>query len=49
MIAQLFVFLLCLDTALVAVGLTKKRNMWPFIVFYWILLTIKNCCDLAGV
>lgn len=49
MIAQLFVFLLCLDAALVAVGLAKKRNMWPFIVLYWILLTIKNCCDLAGV
>ena len=48
MIAQLFVFLLCLDAALVAVGLTKKRNMWPFIVFYWILLTIKNAVDYFG-
>ena len=49
MIAQFFVLLLYLDAAVVAAGLIKKRNMWPFIVLYWILLTIKNCCDLAGV
>ena len=28
-----------------------KRNhsiMWGFIVAYWVVLTIKNVCDLAG-
>ena len=28
-----------------------KRNhsvMWVFIVAYWVVLTIKNVCDLAG-
>lgn len=49
MVSQFFVFLLCLDAAFVAAGLMKKRNMWAFIVLYWILLTIKNCCDLTGV
>ena len=48
MIAQFFVLLLCLDAAVVAAGLIKKRNMWPFIVLYWILLTIKNAVDYFG-
>lgn len=49
MISQLFVFLLMLDALTVAVGLAKKKNMWAFIVCYWILLTAKNVCDLMGV
>ena len=46
MMAQFFIILLCLDALIVAVGLAKKKNMWAFIVAYWVLLTVKNVCDL---
>ena len=48
MLAQFFIVLLMLDALIVAVGLAKKRNMWPFIIGYWCILTIKNLCDLMG-
>lgn len=43
--SQFFVFLLMADTLIVAVALSRKYNMWPFIVLYWVLLTIKNAVD----
>lgn len=48
MIAQLFVLLLCVDALIVAIGQGKKRNVWPLIFAYWILLTAKNFCDIMG-
>ena len=43
--SQFFIFLLMIDAAVVAYGLSRKRNMWPFIVTYWIILTLKNMFD----
>ena len=45
MTSQFFVFLLMIDAAIVAYGLSRKRNMWLFIVAYWIILTLKNMFD----
>ncbi len=46
--SQFFVFLLMADALIIAVGLSRKYNMWAFIVAYWILLTIKNAVDYFG-
>ena len=46
--SQFFVFQLMADALIVAVGLSRKYNMWPFIVLYWVLLTIKNAVDYFG-
>ena len=43
--SQFFIFLLMIDAAVVAYGLSRKRNMWPLIVTYWIILTLKNMFD----
>lgn len=45
MLSQFFVFLLMIDAAFVAKGLFQKKNMWRYIVLYWVLLTIKNAVD----
>ena len=42
MISQIFVFILFAIAAVVAVGLSEKRNMWKWIAAYWTVLTIKN-------
>lgn len=42
------VLLLLLIAAFVAVGLMRKKNMWPFIVLYWVTLTVKNLIDWLG-
>lgn len=47
-VSQIFVFLLMADAAWVAFGLSRKKNMWKWIVLYWVLLTAKNACDLLG-
>lgn len=46
---QVIITLLMLDALLVFCGLIRKRNMWGWICIYWLLLTIKNACDWAGV
>lgn len=46
MIAQILIFLLMADAAWVAYGLIRKRNMWRWIVLYWLILTAKNMVDL---
>ena len=46
--AQVFIFLLMIDALIVAVGLSRKCNMWPFIFLYWVLLTMKNAVDYFG-
>lgn len=48
MVAQILIILLMLDAAWVANGLAHKKNMWAFIVAYWIILTLKNAADLLG-
>lgn len=41
-------FLLC-DAWLICIGLYAYRDMWPLIVLYWAMLTLKNLSDyLAG-
>ena len=42
---QMLIFALMIDAAIIAAGLIKRRNMWQFIVLYWIILTIKNAVD----
>lgn len=44
---QILIFLLMLDALVVAVGLAKKKNMWVFIVMYWIMLFMKNAMNFA--
>lgn len=48
MFSQFIVFLLLIDAANVGYGLFRKRNMWGWIVLYWIILTCKNLVDLIG-
>ena len=43
--SQFFIFLLMIDAAVVAYGLSRKRNMWHLIVTYWVILTLKNTFD----
>ena len=42
MIDQLFVLALALIAARVAIGLANCKNMWRWIIAYWIVLTAKN-------
>lgn len=46
MSSQMFVTALMIDAAWVAFGLSRKRNMWVWIVIYWVILTLKNLYDL---
>ena len=47
--SRICVLLLLCDAWLVCIGLYEHRDMWPFIVFYWAVLTLKNLSDyLAG-
>lgn len=46
---QFMILLLAMDAAIVTIGLTKKKNMWLFIVLYWLLLTIKNAMNFATI
>lgn len=41
--------LLMLDALVVAIGLAKKKNMWIFIVMYWIILVVKNVGNLIAI
>lgn len=42
MIDQIFIAMLAVIAAVVAVGLAAHGNMWAWILAYWITLTIKN-------
>ncbi len=42
---QILILLLMLDALVVAVGLAKKKNMWMFIVMYWIIRFTKNATN----
>lgn len=45
---HLLIALLFLDSALVFLGLLSRVNMQPFIVLYWLVLMLKNLCDLRA-
>ena len=49
MISQILIFALMADAYIVFVGLLRKKNMWAFIVLYWLILTLKNAVDFVGV
>lgn len=46
--SQFFIFLLSIDAAVVFAGLLNHKNMWAFIVAYWLILTLKNFSDLMS-
>lgn len=48
LLSQSCIFGLMLIASVVAVGLMKRRNMWKWIIAYWVLLTIKNIIDFVG-
>lgn len=45
---MMLTFLLCLIACAVTVGLGLKRNVWPLIVSYWLVLTIKYITELLS-
>ena len=45
MFSQFLILLLMLDAAWVANGLVNHRDMWKWIVLYWVILTLKNLVD----
>ena len=47
-VSQILVFLLMIEAAWVSVGLYRKKNMWVFIFWYWVILTAKNAVDFIG-
>lgn len=44
-VSQMLVVILIVIAAIVAGGLMLSRNMWAWIIAYWIVLTIKNAAD----
>lgn len=46
--SQALVCLLMIDAAWVAFGLSQHWDMWPWIVGYWVILTVKNLVDWLG-
>lgn len=47
-LSQFLVLLLMIDAGWVANGLVHHRDMWKWIVLYWVLLTAKNAVDWIG-
>lgn len=47
--SQFFMFLLMIIAGRVAVGLMERKNMWRWIIAYWVALTIKNMIDFLGI
>lgn len=45
---QLLIFMLALDAAIIAIGVSKRKNMWWFIVMYWLILTVKNMMNFSA-
>lgn len=48
MLINLLIIFLAVIAAVVAYGLYRKRNMWHWIVVYWLMLTAKNVIDVIG-
>ena len=49
MITQILITLLMLDAAWVAYRVFRKKTVFEWIFVYWVILTIKNLCDLGGI
>lgn len=41
-IDQTLILMLAIDAAWVAYGVSAKRNMWVWILLYWVILTAHN-------
>lgn len=41
------VLALMLIAAVVLVGISRRRNMWRWIVAYWAVLTVRNAVTMA--
>lgn len=46
---MIYIQILFILSGIVCFGLSRKRNMWGWIVAYWFVLTVKNLMDLVGV
>lgn len=44
-VTKVLIFLLCVLSAVIAIGLIAGLSMWPWIVAYWVTLTMKNLFD----
>ena len=47
-LSALLVLALAAIAMTVSAGLAAGRNMWPWIVGYWAVLTAKNITDFVG-
>ena len=45
---QILMLILAILSAIVATGLIAGYSMWPWIVVYWLTLTMKNLLDAGG-
>lgn len=45
---KLYPVALLIISLIVAIGLSGRRDMWAFIVAYWVVLTAKNFCDMGA-
>lgn len=48
-ISAVLIIILAIIAAITAVGFAEGYKMQPFVVAYWITLTIKNVVDYLGV
>lgn len=46
MMGRIFPVLLGLIALVVSIGQGRKKNMWPWVVVYWCVLTMKNVVDM---
>lgn len=49
MISKILVLFLAVDAAWVAYRVFRKKTVFEWIFVYWVILTIKNLCDLGGI
>ena len=47
-ISAYLVIALAVIAAIVSIGLIANVSMWPVIIIYWMVLTIKNIVDYLG-
>lgn len=48
-ISAVLIIILAIIAAITAVGFAEGYKMQPFVVAYWVTLTIKNVVDYLGV
>jgi len=44
----IYPFALFIIALVVYCGLVRKKNMWTWITFYWLLVVANNICQLLG-